>query len=123
MATSGNRLNGVRLVQGQTKMFAVGVKTREGRPAQLGGAQMYMSVRRTQGAPVLIRKSMEDGIVITDPSKGEVTITLSSSDTIQLEPGDYRYDVWVEFDGTPPVRFPVISYAEIRVEDSMTEFT
>jgi hypothetical protein len=123
LPVASNRLNALRLVQGQTKSFLVAVKTKEGRVVNLGSAKLYMSVRRTAGTTVLISKTSGDGIEITDAAKGEATITLETTDTAQLVAGDYRYDVWVEFPGDPPKRQPIVQYAEIHVEDSITEFT
>jgi len=120
-----NRLNALRLVQGQTKTFSVRVKTKEGREARLEGATLYMSVRKTAGSPVLISKTTGSGIVVTDPFKGVAVVTLDTTDTAQLQAGTYRYDIWVEFPAhgtSPPVRHPVVQYAELHVEDSVTEF-
>lgn len=120
-----NRLNAFRLVQGQTKKLDLTVKTREGRPASLQGATLYMSIRRLPGLPVLVAKRTGQGIESTDPSSGRATITLDAADTAQLEAGTYRYDVWVEIPGegeSPPKRYPVVHFAELSVEDSMTEF-
>jgi|GEM_PF-4608656 len=126
MPYPANRLNAIRLVQGQTKRVAVRVKTKEGRGVSLEGARVLMTVRRTAGSAVLIAKTTGSGIAITDPARGEAVITLDTTDTCQLEAGAYRYDVWVEFPGeggAPPVRYPVVHYAEIHVEDSVTDFT
>lgn len=125
MPHPSNRLNAFRLVQGQTKKLILTVKTKEGRPARLEGATLYMSVRRLPGSPVLVSKRSGAGIESTDPQSGKATITLSSEDTLQLPAGTYRYDVWVEFPGeggAPPTRHPVVHFAELSVEDSMTEF-
>ena len=58
----------------------------------------------------------------TDKEADEAVATLNINDTAQLEAGTYRYDVWIEFPGDPPVRQPVVQYAEIHVSDSVTEF-
>lgn len=39
-----------------------------------------------------------------------------------LPAGCYVYDVWVEFPGTPPVRYPVVKKAELVVESAIVEF-
>lgn len=125
MPHPANRLNAIRLVQGQTKKVRVRVRTKEGRVVRLEGAKLYMSVRKTAGDTLLITKTSDSGIELTDLAKGEATITLDSTDTAQLEAGAYRYDVWVEFPAegsTPATRYPVVQYAEIHVEDSVTEF-
>jgi hypothetical protein len=39
-----------------------------------------------------------------------------------METGTYRYDIWIEFGGSPPERYPVVQFATIEVVDSVTEF-
>ena len=112
MPNPPNRLNAIRTVQGSTKKFLVRVRTHEGRPVQLTDAVVRLSVRRLAGTEIVIAKVSSDdtsGIKITDQSKGEITITLSTVDTELLEPGTHRYDVWIEFPvRTPPERYPVV---------------
>lgn len=120
---ANSRLNAIRMVRGQTKKLQLSVKTREGRPARLAEAKLYMSVSRGVGEDVVLRKQTGDGIDVTDPVKGVASIVLSSDDTFQLASGTYRYDVWVEFPGTPPERYPVVQFAQIEVLDSVTEFS
>ena len=122
MATPPNMLNKVRLVQGQTKVLKLTVKTCEGAPATLTGATIYFTARENATSSVLISKISPDGIEINDASKGIVTITLSSEDT-NIPKGCYYYDVWVVFSGTPPIRHPVVKMAELIVESSMTSFS
>ena len=117
-----NSLNTLRMVQGQTKVISVKVKTASGKVAKLGGASMFFTLRKRAGTSVLIAKTTSDGIDITDPQAGEAVITLDVTDT-DLTPGEYRYDVWVEYPGTPPVRQPVVKFAQLFVVDSLTSFT
>jgi hypothetical protein len=115
-------LNEIRLVRGQTKTLKIKVKQKSGRLAKLQGATLYMSIQQKPGEPVLVTKTTNDDIVITDQDKGEATITLTSDDTALLSVGTYRYDVWVEFPGNPPTREPVVQFAMLRVIDSVTTF-
>ena len=117
-----NSLNTLRMVQGQTKVISVKVKTANGRIAKLSGAKMFFSLRKRAGGTVLIAKTTDDGIEITNASKGEAVITLDIDDT-GLAPGEYRYDVWVEYPGTPVVRQPVVKFAQLFVVNSLTDFT
>lgn len=122
MAQPGSMLNTIRLVRGQTKVLHVTVKDRNGRPADLTNATLYFTARQSSTSAVLICKTNGDGIEITDPSCGEATITLSSTDT-EIEKGQYHYDIWVEYAGTPPIRHPVVKYAELCVEERLASFS
>lgn len=117
-------LNEIRLVRGQTKVFQAKVKTKAGRKANLQDVSVFMSIQKQAGSPVLVTKSTpkSSGIEVTNPADGEITVTLSTYDTDSLNPGTYRYDLWVEFPGDPPVRHPVVKFAELRVVDSVTQF-
>jgi hypothetical protein len=121
MPSPPNLLNNIRVVRGQTKVLQMTVKTCEGAAASLGGATIYFTARDGDGA-VVIRKKSPDGIEITDEAKGKATITLSSTDT-DIDQGCYRYDVWVEFAGTPPIRHPVVKGAEMVIEASYADFS
>jgi hypothetical protein len=83
-----------------------------------------MTVRRRPNEDVLIAKTSDTngGIQITDGSKGMAVITLSSDETASLETGEYRYDVWVVYPGNPPVRKPVVKFAQLHVIDGLTDF-
>lgn len=117
-----NSLNTLRMVQGQTKVISVKVKQANGRLAKLSGAKMFFSLRKKASGPVLIAKTIDDGIEITNGDKGEAVITLDINDT-NLASGEYRYDVWTEFPGDPPVRQPVVKNAQLYVVNSLTDFT
>jgi len=122
MTSPGQLLNTIRLTRGQTKVLLITVKDQEGRPASLSGATIYFTARRDYTSDVVIEKNSPDnGIEITDAAKGEAVITLSSTDT-EVQRGTYRYDCWVEFPGTPPIRHPVVKYADLCVEDRLTTF-
>lgn len=122
MPHPATRLNKIQVVRGQTKVIEITVKTREGRPAKLSGATLYLTVRKRADTDVLIVKTSGDGIEITDAAKGVAVATLNINDT-DIEAGDYRYDVWVEYPGDPPVRQPVVQFAEMKVTDGLTDFT
>lgn len=122
MPSPPNLLNTVKLVQQQTKVLLVTVKTREGKIAPLVGATIYMTVRDGVGGTVLITKTSGDGIEVTCPELGQATITLTTEDT-DIATGCYRYDIWVEYPTDPPTRHPVVKNAELIVEAAITDFT
>jgi len=123
MPQPANLLNSIRIVRGQTKVLDVVVKTCEGRLASLNGATLYFTVREEVGGAVTFRcKSPDDGIEITNAAEGEATITISSTKS-DVAPGCYFYDLWISFDGDPPIRHPVVKKAEITVEASLADFS
>jgi len=126
MPKPGNRTNAIEIIRGETKFLEVEVKTSAGRIAKLQGAVLYMTVRKRPDADALVVKKTGDGIEVTDASKGRALVTLNINDT-NLEAGEYRYDVWVEFPAASenelPVRQPVITFAPMHVEDDLTDFS
>lgn len=121
-----NSLNTVRLVRNQTKILGLTVRTAKGKRANLNGATIFLTVRKTRGSPVLIAKTTpaSSGIEITDANNGEAVVTLSITDTELLELGEHRYDAWVVFAAsTPDVRHPVVKNAQMHVTDSITDFS
>ena len=121
MPHPANRLNTLRVCRGQTKTLQIEVKTKEGKPANLAGATIYLTVRKSATGPVLIGIISPDGVTIDDPACGLATITIGSDQT-DLEKDCYRYDIWVEYPGSPPERHCVVKYAEFIVEDAITTF-
>lgn len=116
-----NRFNAVRLVRGQTKVLTVTVKDEDGRPAKLTGVEdVVMSIGRLGSEPTVVKR-LGTGIQITDQANGKLKVTLSSTDTA-LAVGTYKYDLWIECPGEPPVRKPVVKLADITVEDRLTAF-
>ena len=120
-----NSLNTVRLVRSQTKVLGLTVRTAEGKRAKLGGADVFLTVRKARGGTVLIAKSTpaSSGIEITNANNGEAVVTLDINDTGALELGEHRYDAWVIFTGTPDVRHPVVQDAQMFVTESITDFS
>jgi hypothetical protein len=122
MPQPANLLNKIYVVQQQTKVLLVTVKTSEGAPANLTGAKLYMTVRDKVGGTVLITKTTDDDISISCAEGGQATITLTTEDT-DIATGCYLYDVWVEYPTLPPTRHPVVKHAEMVVEPALTDFT
>ena len=116
-----NRTNTVKLCRGQTKVLTIQVKTKEGKCANLTGATIYFTVRENATGPVLIGLISPVGIEITDAPNGKATITVDS-DLTDIAKGCYRYDIWVEYPGSPPERHCVVKFAEFIVEDAITTF-
>jgi len=107
-------------VKGQTQVITVTVKTQDGAASSVVGTNLYFTAQDDKGT-VVIAKLSTDGIVVKDGPGGIFTVTLTSTDT-ELAPGRYRYDIWVEFPVSPPVRNPVVKAADMIIEDAITQF-
>lgn len=59
------------------------------------GSTLYFTLRKTKNGPIILQKNA------TEFDEGKGTISIESSDTENLEPGNYIYDlVVVREDGT-----------------------
>lgn len=119
--STASRTNTIRVVIGQTKVIRVEVSDANGRPMKLHGATVVFTVRtdHRSEASVILSGS---GIEIVDPAKGVLMITIDSDKTSNIPKGRNLYDIWVIFDGSPPVRHPVVRMAELWAEESVTQF-
>lgn len=116
MTSPGQLMNRVALCRGQTKVLKVTIKDQHGCAADLSSATLYFTVRASVDDPLLMCLSSPDnGIEITDAANGLATITISSDDS-DIEPGRYKYALWVEYAGDPPLRHPVVKSAEFCIE-------
>lgn len=116
-------LNKIRVAKGATKVFTVTVKTAAGRPFNLNGFVIVMSVSNDVG--LAIHKVSPDGIEITCPSEGVITVTLESVDT-NISPGCYRWDMWAikpaDVVGDPDTRYQIVGASDFTVTQSVTVF-
>lgn len=117
-----NRLNALKTVRGQTKVFKITVKDQDGRAINLSSAKVFMTIKAAVDAPALVAKTIESGIRIVDGKNGVAEITLSSTDTNGLQVGTLKYDVWVELPEEPPVRHQVVKVADFVVSEGVTVF-
>lgn len=125
MPTPGKLMNVVRLVQGQTKVLELTVKDKDGRPASLSSADIYLTAKKniTDATPALCISTVSGDIVITDAAGGLATITIPSTAT-DIDVGSYRYDVWVVFTiPDPDIRQPVIRNSELCVDARLGDFS
>ena len=81
------------IVQGDTCSFRVTLSDENEDPINLTGTTADMEIKRLDGTLVLAL-TIGDGITYTNPTAGEMTITIDAADTDTLEPEyTYRYDV------------------------------
>ncbi len=83
----------VDVVQGNTWAFVVTLLDNAGAGINLTGTTADMEIKRLDGTLVLAL-SIGNGITYTDPTDGEMTITVAAADTVNLDPEfTYLYDV------------------------------
>lgn len=83
----------VDVVQGNTWAFVVTLLDDAGAGINLTGTTADMEIKRLDGTLVLAL-SIGNGITYTDPTAGEMTITVAAADTVNLDPEfTYLYDV------------------------------
>lgn len=122
MPHPANRLNVIRLVRGQTKVFIIRVKDQDGRPAKLNLAtDIRMTVRDADGDEIFVL-TKGSGIEVIDAANGKAKVTCSSTNT-DIAAATYNYDIWVTYPGTPLVRDPVVKPSDFIVSESVTAFS
>jgi len=81
------------IVQGDTCTFRVVLTDENDAAIDLTGTDADMEIKRLDGTLVMAL-SIGDGITYTDPTGGEMTITIDAADTASLDPEyTYLYDV------------------------------
>lgn len=92
-------------------------------PVDLTGATVYFSVRTKASSPdLLIGKNSTNALEIETPTPftgGIAIIHLLSSDTKNMAPGEYVFDVWVVLSSGKTV--PVIEISEFIVKEPVTK--
>ncbi len=63
----------------------------DGNPVNLTGASLVWALGRTPAGPLLVEKTVGQGIVITGASTGEFRIDIEPADTTNLKPGTYYH--------------------------------
>lgn len=120
--------NKMEVVRGRLNEWDVVVQHQDGSRVDLTNCDVYLTawgervvdLKHVEYKDPIVDVSTDTGdITITDPTNGEIRITLARTRTEQIEPGIYWYDLWYESDpGSPPVlRREVIEKAEFRVSE------
>lgn len=114
--------NSLTVYRGASKTLEITVKTSAGTAVKLQNVRILFSVKREPGVkPALIQKTSDSAleIEITKPNEGKARIYLEASDTVQLDPGTYTFDVWVFFTLTGK-RYMVVKPATFEVLPGVT---
>lgn len=81
------------IVQGNTCSFRVTLKDENAAAINLTGTTADMEIKRIDGT-IVFALSIGNGITYTNPTGGEMTITIDAADTATLDPEyTYKYDV------------------------------
>lgn len=84
---------------GDDKTIQFTVTDLDGAALDLTNATIEWVLRRYEGGPVALRKTLADGIVVTAPTGGIFAVTISAADTASMEPGVYYHGAAVTIDG------------------------
>jgi len=85
----------IRLVNGDTPIKKVTVTDSSDTPVDLTSIEIILSVKKRVNDTTYIFQCTDanSGIVKTNATAGEFEIRFKESDTINLSPGDYVYDI------------------------------
>lgn len=113
--------NAIEIIRGSSKTLALSVSDETGVPVDLTGAKIYFSIKATLDDPrPLVQKSSDapTQVEITTPREGKAKIYLQPSDTQNLDPIEYTFDVWAVLANSK--RYPVVLPSIFRVKPGVT---
>jgi hypothetical protein len=116
-----NPVNSVSVIRGSSKTFQLTVTDQDGNVVNLTGATIYFTVKRNiKDVEWVIQKKSTDvtQINITQPIDGIAQIYLQPGDTVNLDPKDYIFDVWVVLSSGQ--QYPVVTPTTFEVEAGVT---
>lgn len=91
--------NAIDVIRGISRTLVLTVKDSHGEVVDLTSARVVFTVKcKLSDVDPTILKDSDKGITeveFTDPTKGEAKIYLQPSDTQNMKPGKYVFDVWV----------------------------
>lgn len=95
--------NAIDVVRGTSRTLVLTVQDSHGDVVDLTSARVVFSVKcKTSDTTPIIQKDSDVGVgeaEITDPTQGEAKIYLQPTDTQNMTPGKYIFDVWVILTG------------------------
>lgn len=90
--------NTITMTAGTSKTFNLTVTDCDGNPVDITGARIIFTVKGcVDDTQPIIQKDSNNPleIVLTLPRLGQAQIYLQPADTLNLDPGEYVFDVWV----------------------------
>lgn len=84
------------IVQGDDVDLVFNIKTKANTAVNLtGAASITFQLGRLDDQDALIEKTVGDGVTVNDAAAGQITVALADTDTEELLPGTYYFDVLV----------------------------
>lgn len=105
------------IVQGDTCTFRVTLNDENDDPINLTGTTADMEIKRNDGTLVLAL-TIGDGITYTNPTGGEMTITIAAADTANLDP-EYTYNYDVQWTNGANVR--TVAAGNLKIMKQITD--
>jgi hypothetical protein len=111
----------LRMRWGEEPAWLVTV-TDDGAVVDITGGTMRFTAKisdRDPDSAAVFSKTTGDGIILTEPTLGEATVTLVDTDTTGLAPGRrhlLRYDCWLTLSG----QSVVVAYGTLLVEPAVS---
>jgi hypothetical protein len=113
--------NAITIIRGSSKTLKLTVTDETDAKVNLTGARLYFSVKVSERDPQpLFQKSSNNSAQaeITVPREGIALIYLQPSDTQNLDPHEYLFDVWVVLANGK--RYPVVKPSVFKVEPGIS---
>lgn len=113
--------NAVVIIRGSSKTLKLSVKDENDAFVNLTGATIYFTVKVSErDAQPLFQKSSSNPaqIEITTPREGVALIYLQPSDTQNLDPHEYVFDVWAILSNGK--RYPVVKPSVFKVDPGVS---
>jgi hypothetical protein len=113
--------NAITIYRGSSKTYLLTVTDEDGEIQNLTGASIYFTVKcDVKDSLAKIQKSSAQAteIEIHAPTEGKAKIYLGPTDTQNMDPGKYVFDVWVQL--ASGKRYPVIKPSTFKVEHAVT---
>ena len=113
--------NAVTIIRGASKTLKLTVTDENNAMVNLTGARVYFTVKISDRDPQpLFQKSSNNPAQaeITTPREGIALIYLQPSDTQNLDPHEYLFDVWVVLANGK--RYPVVKPSVFKVEPGIS---
>lgn len=87
-------------------------------PINLTGANVKMTIGFQTPLPL----STQNGYIkILDAAQGRFVLNIPSDETVEFIPGTYPYDVWIEYQQSPPVETQYVT-GNVTVNQSVSGF-
>ena len=94
--TRARAYGGLTFPAGQDVTLTFTIEQTDGSAEPLSGDDLIWTLRRRGASRNALKKTVGDGITVTDESGGVATASISHSDTNKLRPGIYDHQLWLK---------------------------